>query len=112
MTRDQRPREGAAGGDDPDRVPQGPRSGPTPTDPHREHLLEQVIGAWRPRDREGAVTGHPVWFDLTAEEQQQVFADTVQARRMEAALDPHGLSGTARAVLRRVNERRDHVSGE
>lgn len=30
----------------------------------RGELLEQVTSAWRPRDPDGSIRGHPAWFDL------------------------------------------------
>jgi len=71
-------------------------------DRHREELFEQVCGAWRPRDADGAVQGHPAWFDLAPPDRTEAFRETARLRRMEAALDPRGLSTTARVVLARV----------
>jgi hypothetical protein len=62
-----------------------------------EILLEQVVSAWRPR-RDG-VASHPAWHDLDAAAREAAHRETLTMRRMEAALDPDGLSTTARAVL-------------
>jgi hypothetical protein len=68
-------------------------------------LLEEALGAWRPRDREGAVRGHPAWHDLDAAGRRRAYAETATLRAMEAALDPDGLSSTGRAVLARIRGR-------
>ncbi len=69
--------------------------------PEQEALVEQAVTAWRPRGADG-VRGHPAWHDLDAEGRERVFGDTVQARTLEAAQDPEGLSTTGRAVLARI----------
>ena len=67
----------------------------------RELLIEAVAGAWRPDDRR-AVRAHPAWYDLDDDGRNQAFEVTERLRKMEAALDPDGLSTTARAVLDRI----------
>lgn len=69
--------------------------------PHgdRRYLVEQVTSAWRPRDRDGLVMGHPAWYDLSEPDRLSAYAATVALRRIEAALDPRGLSTTGRRVL-------------
>ena len=67
-----------------------------------EILLEQVVGAWRPRDRDGGVRAHPAWHDLPAALRPEAARAARRQRRLEAALDPEGLSTTARAVLARI----------
>jgi len=67
-----------------------------------ELLREQVISAWRPRDREGGVRAHPAWHDLPEPGRARAFEEAAATRRLEAALDPEGLSSTARAVLARL----------
>lgn len=67
-----------------------------------ELLVEQVVGAHRPLDSLGRVQGHPAWHDLPQVERERAYAETVRARDLEAALDPEGLSTTARAVLTRI----------
>jgi hypothetical protein len=74
-------------------------------DTERALLIEQVAGAWRPTDVDGGVRSHPAWHDLDATGRREAFADATRARRLEAALDPEGLSTTARAVLDRILER-------
>ena len=70
----------------------------TPRDPP----IDSVTTAWRPRDPAGAVRAHPAWHDLDAEGRQEAYDETRVLRTLEAALDPGGLSTTAKAVLRRI----------
>lgn len=66
-----------------------------------DELIEEVAGAWRPRDpRE--LRYHPHWHDLNESERLEAFDRAATLRRLEAALDPEGLSSTARAVLARL----------
>ena len=67
-----------------------------------EALVEQVTTAFRARDPDGAIRTAPAWHDLSASGREAAFRATVALRRLEAALDPEGLSTTARAVLARV----------
>ena len=68
----------------------------------REELVEAAAAAWRPRDPDGAVRSHPAWHDLDAEGRREAFEAGRQLRALEAAADPQGLSGTAKAVLARI----------
>jgi hypothetical protein len=76
------------------------------TGPHtrgtREALVEAAAGAYRPRRPGGGTGTSPAWHDLDAEGRQEAFRAAALSRRLEAALDPEGLSSTARAVLARV----------
>ena len=67
-----------------------------------ELLIEQVVSAWRPRDRDGGLRGHPAWYDLPEDLREEAAKAARRQRRMEAARDPAGLSSTARAVLARI----------
>jgi hypothetical protein len=67
----------------------------------RERLVEEAAGAWRPR-RSAGMQPHPAWADLDAAGRLEVYEVTRLLRRLEAALDPDGLSTTARAVLARL----------
>lgn len=68
-------------------------------------LLEEALGAWRPRDLDGAVRGHPAWHDLDDAARRRAYAETTRLRALEAAIDPDGLSSTGHAVLRRIRGR-------
>ncbi len=67
-------------------------------------LIEQVTTAWRPRDRDGRIEGHPAWHDLSEEGRARAHEVTAVLRRLEAALVPDGLSSTGRAVLARIRQ--------
>ncbi len=71
-------------------------------DPDDEALIEAVAGAFRERDARGGVRAHPAWHDLDAAGRERAWAEAARSRAMEAALDPEGLSSTARAVLARI----------
>ncbi|HMV67028.1 MAG TPA: hypothetical protein PKA64_09270 [Myxococcota bacterium] len=68
----------------------------------REALVNAVTSPLRERGADGAVRAHPSWHDLDAAGRIEAFDATVLSRLLEAALDPDGLSGTARAVLARI----------
>lgn len=67
-----------------------------------ELLIEQVVSAWRPRDRDGGLQAHPAWHDLPEDLREEAARAARRQRRIEAALDPEGLSTTAKAVLARI----------
>jgi hypothetical protein len=75
----------------------------------REHesLVEQAVTAWRPRGPRGELRPHPAWSDLDAAGREEVFRATLLQRALEVALDPQGLSTTAKAVLARLPGMRD-----
>jgi hypothetical protein len=66
-----------------------------------ELLIEQVAGAWRPPSRD-ELRYHPAWHDLGPDDRARAFELARALRSAEAALDPEGLSTTARAVLARI----------
>ena len=68
----------------------------------REALIEALAGAYRARDPHGAITSHPAFHDLDDEGRIEAFEMAQRLRVLEAALDPEGLSTTARAVLARI----------
>ena len=70
--------------------------------PDEELLIEAAAGAFRERDPRGAVRFHPAWWDLDEAGRRAAFEAAVQSRALEAALDPAGLTSTARAVLARI----------
>ncbi|MGC4121383.1 MAG: hypothetical protein QM765_43765 [Myxococcales bacterium] len=72
----------------------------------RESLIEAAASAWRPRDSDGAVRSHPAWHDLDEEGRREAFEAARQMRRLEAAADPQGLSGTTKAILARIRTRK------
>jgi sirohydrochlorin ferrochelatase len=83
------------------------------TDPRvREELVEAAAGAWRPRRPDGSLGPHPAWADLDEAGRREAFEAArvarapQRARRLEAALDPEGLSSTARALMARVRSAR------
>jgi hypothetical protein len=67
-----------------------------------EALIEAVAGAYRERGPRGEVRPHPAWHDLDAAGREAAWAAAATSRALEAALDPEGLSSTARAVLARI----------
>ena len=68
----------------------------------REALIEALAGAYRTRDPHGAITSHPAFHDLDDAGRIEAFETAQRLRLVEAALDPQGLSTTARAVLARI----------
>jgi hypothetical protein len=66
-----------------------------------DELIEQVAGADRPRSTD-ELRYHPAWHDLDAAGRARAYELARSLRPLEAALDPEGLSTTARAVLRRI----------
>lgn len=67
-----------------------------------ETLIEAVAGAYRARGVGGEVRSHPAWHDLDAKGREEAWALAATSRAMEAAMDPEGLSSTAKAVLARI----------
>lgn len=68
-----------------------------------ELLVEQVAGAHRTPPRTfGDLVYHPAWHDLGPAARERAFERGLALRIAEAALDPDGLSTTARAVLARI----------
>lgn len=68
----------------------------------RRMLIEEATTAWRPRTPDGTILDHPAWADLDPDSRQQIFDDTVVARRLERGMDAGGRSTTVRAVLARL----------
>lgn len=67
-----------------------------------EALVEAAAGAHRERGPRGEVRSHPAWHDLDVTGREAAWAAAAESRALEAALDPAGLSSTARAVLARI----------
>ncbi len=74
------------------------------TPEQEELLIAAVTTAHRARTHEG-IQPHANWFDLDDAGREKAFEETALVRAMEAALDPEGLSTTARAVLERIRGR-------
>ena len=74
----------------------------TERDDERETLIEALAGAYRARSPLGDIRPHPAFFDLDEAGREEAFDVARRLRRMESALDPDGLSTTARAVLARI----------
>ncbi len=70
--------------------------------PERERLIEAVASAWRPQRPDGGIEPHPAWADLDPEGRREAYEAACLERALERALDPDGLSATARAVLERI----------
>lgn len=68
----------------------------------REAEIEKVVGAFRERRHDGDIAFHPSWYDLDSGDRRLAFEQGCLQRSIEAALDPDGLSQTARAVLARI----------
>jgi hypothetical protein len=64
-------------------------------------LVEQVASAHRPRAGD-ELPYHKAWHDLDEAARVRAFDLAHALRPIEAALDPEGLSTTARAVLARI----------
>ncbi|MBA3458541.1 MAG: hypothetical protein H0T46_01160 [Deltaproteobacteria bacterium] len=71
----------------------------TPED--EELLVEEVAGAWRPTTGD-ELHYHKAWHDLDAAGRARAYELARALRPLEAALDPAGLSTTARAVLAKI----------
>jgi len=68
----------------------------------REALIAAATTAFREPSRDGGLRSHPAFHDLDVAGRVEAFALTLAQRAAEAALDPLGLSTTARAVLARL----------
>ncbi len=69
-----------------------------------ENLVERVASAHRPRPvGDGELRYAPAWHDLDDAGRVRAFELAKALRTAEAALDPDGLSTTARAVLARIS---------
>ena len=66
-----------------------------------ELLVEEVAGAHRPEPK-GTLRYSPAWHDLDDAGRVRAYELARALRKIEAALDPDGLSSTARAVLARI----------
>jgi hypothetical protein len=73
------------------------------TPEERDALIEAVTTAHRTIDPfTRMVRGHPAFHDLDDDGRRIAYERTLATRAIECALDPEGLSTTARAVLSRL----------
>lgn len=70
----------------------------------RARLVEEAASAHRPLDPRGRVQTSPAHADLDEDGRREAYEVAVTMRRLEAAIDPEGLSTTARAVLRAIRQ--------
>lgn len=68
----------------------------------RDALIEAAAAAYRARDADGRVLDAPAWHDLDPAGRAEAHHRARVMRRLEAALDPEGLSSAAHAVLLRI----------
>ena len=73
------------------------------TPEEQELLIEQVAGAWRP-EGDDELHYHKAWHDLDETGRARAYELARALRPLEAALDPDGLSTTARAVLAKIRK--------
>jgi hypothetical protein len=71
------------------------------TPEQESQLIEEVASAYRPASTD-ELRYHPAWHDLDAAGRIRAHDVAVVNRRLEAAVDPDGMSTTARAVLARI----------
>ena len=69
------------------------------TPAERETLIEQVVSA----HRDGRTS--PAFYDLDEAGREEAYAQTIAMRQLEAAIDPQGLTTTAKAVLAAIRQR-------
>lgn len=67
-----------------------------------EILIEEVVSAHRERDPRGVILPAAAFHDLESDDRERAFHQSVLQRTLESALDPAGLSSTARAILARI----------
>ena len=72
------------------------------TERDTELLIEAALTPWRPRTPAGEILPHPAWADLPPAARRRLYDETLRARKTEQALDPQGLSATARTILQRL----------
>lgn len=69
-----------------------------------EALMEMAASPFRESDPTGRVLPSPAWHDLTPEARERLFELQVETRALECAIDPDGLSGTARGVISKIRD--------
>ena len=68
-----------------------------------ELLVEEVAGAHRPEPK-GTLRYSPAWHDLDEAGRMRAYELARALRRVEAALDPDGITSTAREVLAKIEK--------
>lgn len=71
----------------------------------RESLIEAAASPFRQTAADGEIQSAPAWHDLDEEGRREAFERSLVDRRLASALDPSGLSPTARAVLQKIKAR-------
>jgi hypothetical protein len=69
----------------------------------KEILIEAANSAFRERAASGQIRPSAEWWDLSPDERVEAFDRGLESRLIEKAVDPNGLSTTARAVLSRID---------
>jgi hypothetical protein len=73
------------------------------TPEQRDALIEAVTSAHRTIDPFSRMArAHEAFWDLDEEARLEAYERTISTRAIEAAMNPRGLSTTARAVLSRI----------
>ena len=65
----------------------------------QEVLVEAVVSADRERDPRGGLRPCPAFYDLDEAGRRAAFEQALLQRAIEGALDPSGLTSTAKRVL-------------
>lgn len=68
----------------------------------RDTLIEAAATAFRERAGSGRIVPSPAWRDLSPDDRDAAFALQWSSRVVERAIDPSGLSTTARLVLSKL----------
>ncbi len=74
------------------------------TPEERGSLIAAVTTAHRERTPLGEVRWHRAFFDLDEGGRREAYEETLAQRAVESAVDPEGLSTTARAILERIGK--------
>ncbi|MFL5318699.1 MAG: hypothetical protein ACJ790_03515 [Myxococcaceae bacterium] len=69
---------------------------------NERELFEEATTAFRAQNADGSVRPHPAWMDLSEDDRERLFEETLRVREIEKALDPAGMSTTAKLILRRI----------
>jgi hypothetical protein len=72
------------------------------TKDEKDALIEAAAGAHRSVAPDGVIRWSPAWWDLDDDGRAKAAALATELRKLEAAMDPDGLSTTARLVLSRI----------